>query len=744
MNRLLLGLTWLMLAVYALWLTVRTGADASLLLDGILDIGTQIAAAALAWSHLRQAGRRRPEIVAMAAAVSVFALSNGVYVWLYALGIEYDFPAPTDYGFALFYPLVLIAVGLAARRELNTRAGPEVWMDSALGMLGSGAVIAMVLNEVLLRASGNALGASLALFYPLCDLFLAAFVLGMIAMQGRRLRPYWLLLLGGLTAFTVIDMMSALSLLTNSYQPGGGTDVLWTIGLVLMATWTVDPHEPAPDTEHQPALLLPGLATLASLAVLVAAGTGFKGDHVSGLALGLAVLTQVAAGVRTLYAFRQLRRLTLLRKQASTDDLTGLANRRAFHGDADGRLRRLSGRRSCALLLVDLDRFKEVNDSLGHHIGDRLLLEIGRRLEAATRPGDLLARLGGDEFAIFIEDVDEPGAELLAESLRAEIARPFTLEGIALRTDASIGMVLAPEHGDTLTLLLRRADIAMYQAKRQRRGQLVYSGDSDDSGPMRLRILQELHSGLEQGQMALHYQPKLDLVTGEVHAVEALVRWSHPERGLLYPDSFLTLAEDAGMMRRLNQAVLTEALDQAALWHRARRPLSVAVNLSPSSLVDADLPYELAAMLNQRGLPAEALEIEVTEEFLMSDHDRTREILTRLRDLGIRIAVDDFGTGYSSLAYLRELPVDDLKLDRSFVFPMAEDARAAALVFSTIELAHSLGLHMVAEGVEDQTTLTALAENGCDQAQGYFIARPLAASALDDWLATRERTIRAP
>ncbi|GAA3635623.1 hypothetical protein GCM10022223_62560 [Kineosporia mesophila] len=732
MNRLLLAATWLLVALHAIALGLHGGDEFSLLIDGFLGGGSQIVAAALAWSNLRRAGPRRPEIAVLSTGVSVFALSNVLYLVLYAHGVEYDFPGPPDFGFATFYPIAVLAVGLAARRELNSRSGPDVWLDSALGALGSGAVLAVLLDSVFVSASGNPLGASFALFYPICDLFLAALVVGVMTIQGRRLQPFWLYLLAGLAAFIVIDVMSAVSLLTNAYVPGGFTDALWSAGIALMATWTYARHRVAEEVEHRPALLLPGLATVAGLGVLVAAAV--TKDQVSPLALTLAVLTQVAAGVRTLYAFRQLGRLADLRRQATTDDLTGLANRRAFYADAEARLRR---RARGALFLLDLDRFKEVNDSLGHHVGDQLLVEISQRLSHLTRPVDLLARLGGDEFAMLVEGLDATEAESLAEKLRAEIARPCTLEDIALRTDASIGLVLAPEHGDTLSLLLRRADIAMYQAKQARRGHQIYSGDSDDTGPMRLRVLQELHTALDQGQLTMHYQPKLDLSTGEVHHVEALVRWAHPERGLLYPDFFLGLAEDAGMMRRLNQVVLTEALDQAVLWRQSDHPLTIAVNLSASSLVDAELPHEIASMLAVRGLPPEVLEIEVTEEFLMADRDRTRHILARLRDLGIRIAVDDFGTGYSSLAYLRELPVDDLKLDRSFVFPMAEDPRAAALVFSTIELAHSLGLTMIAEGVEDEISLKALTDNGCDQAQGYFISRPLAAPALDAWLAAR-------
>jgi EAL domain-containing protein (putative c-di-GMP-specific phosphodiesterase class I) len=286
-------------------------------------------------------------------------------------------------------------------------------------------------------------------------------------------------------------------------------------------------------------------------------------------------------------------------------------------------------------------------------------------------------------------------------------------------------------------VLLQRADIAMYKAKRGGSGCRVYSAAEDAVGEDHLRTLEELRQALDAGQLVLHYQPKLDLGTGEVRGVEALVRWAHPVRGLLYPDAFLGLVEGAGLMGELTHHVLGQALDQAARWHAAGRPLTVAVNLSASSLVDADLPCQVAALLRARGLPASALQLEITEEFLLADRERAVAILEGVQALGVQIAVDDFGTGYSSLAYLRDLPLDELKLDRSFVMPMAGDARAAALVASTIGLAHSLGLRMVAEGVEDEDSLVELARQGCDEAQGYHLSRPLPAADLDAWLDRR-------
>jgi diguanylate cyclase (GGDEF)-like protein len=448
-------------------------------------------------------------------------------------------------------------------------------------------------------------------------------------------------------------------------------------------------------------------------------------------------------------ALRSTRLVQELGYDATHDSLTGLANRRALYTDGQARLVNTPGRRR-ALLLLDLDKFKEVNDSLGHHAGDQLLIEVGARLRGQLRGGDLLARLGGDEFAVLLEDAGHDEAESVAENLRARLAEPFTtvagpsaVGGLTLHSTVSIGIALFPDEGLGLSALLRKADIAMYKAKTSGEGHHVYSGTDDADGASRLRTADELRTAITSDQFVMHYQPKVDLDTGDVHCVEALIRWHHPTRGLLYPDAFLDLVEVSGLMRAMTQRVLEMALDQAADWEGQGQHLTVAVNLSASSLVDDDLPEEVFAMLAARGVPPDALQLEITEEFLMADRGRARSILTRLREGGIQISIDDYGTGYSSLSYLRDLPIDELKLDRSFVLPMAEDDRAAALVASTIALAHSLGLRMVAEGVETEVAYAELRRLGCDQGQGYFMSRPVPAVELDQWLSNRPAVDRS-
>jgi diguanylate cyclase (GGDEF)-like protein len=617
---------------------------------------------------------------------------------------------------------------------------PSVWWDAVVGSLGAAAVLAVVLDRLLAPAltGPQSLATVVLAAYPLCDLLLVAAVAGIAALRDVRMGSRWGLLVAGLLVFAAADVIYSLKMASGTFVYGTPSDSVWAIGIALMALWADGSarDKPAMETRSGDGAMSPAVssgATLAGLWVLLLNTWAPVGI----LALNLAGVTLLAAAARSELAFRLLARLTDQRRlTAATDELTGLLNRRALTAEGQARLAE-PRHRSQALLVLDLDKFKEVNDSLGHHVGDQLLVRVGARLSEQLRDGDLVARLDSDEFAVLLDDAGRDEAVDGAVRLRAALDEPFALQNIALHSSVSIGIALFPDDGPDMNAMLSKADIAMHKAKKSLPGHHVYCRADDADDATRLQTVEELRTALTTGQLVVYYQPKIDLDTGDVHSVEALVRWDHPTRGLLCPDAFLALVEEFGLMPSLTQVVLEMALDQVVVWAAQGRPMTVAVNLSASSLVDDNLPEQVTAMLAARGVPPSGLQLEITEEFLMADRDRARSILVRLRDSGVQISVDDYGTGYSSLSYLLDLPIDELKLDRSFVFPMADDARAAALVASTIALAHSLDLRIVAEGVETGVVFTELRRLGCDQAQGYFMSRPVSAVELDYWLSNR-------
>jgi diguanylate cyclase (GGDEF)-like protein len=423
-----------------------------------------------------------------------------------------------------------------------------------------------------------------------------------------------------------------------------------------------------------------------------------------------------------------------LEHQALHDLLTDLPNRTMLHHRLDQALARRAPDGSLALLLIDLDRFKEINDTFGHQYGDLLLQQIEPRLRTVLAGGDVVARLGGDEFAVLLTDADAAHAERVARQLLLALDEPFSVAGYTLDIGGSIGISVCPEHASDPDLLLRRADIAMYVAKRSSRGLAVYSPEHDQHSPDRIALVGELRRAIDNDELVLLYQPKVSLQTGRTIGVEALVRWHHPRRGLVAPDQFVPLAEQTGLIRALSRWVLDTALRQARAWRKAGLDVPIAVNLSMRDLHDPELPDIVAMLLAAWQVPSSSLMVEITENGLMADPARALTTVAALRAMGIRIAIDDFGTGYSSLAYLKRLPVDELKIDRSFVRELAANRDDLAIVRSTIGLGHDLRLKIVAEGVEDVETLALLRSLGCDIGQGYHIGRPVTADALFEQL----------
>jgi diguanylate cyclase (GGDEF)-like protein len=435
-----------------------------------------------------------------------------------------------------------------------------------------------------------------------------------------------------------------------------------------------------------------------------------------------------------------------LRHLAHHDTLTGLPNRTAFYERVVrvvDSVRVFGG--IAGVLLIDLDRFKEVNDTLGHDHGDRLLREVADRLRNALRQGDTLARLGGDEFAVLLRDLpDRAAAVELASRLLRELEEPFLVRGVTVQLEASIGVAICPDHGRDVTALVRRADVAMYEAKREQGRVRVYDAARDPYSPARLQRVGELRTALTAGELVLHYQPKVSVHGGEVTGVEALVRWEHPQHGLLGPADFLPLAERTGLMGDLTRWVIDAALAQARAWQEAGIEVPIAINLAAANVLDAALPDHVAERLAHWGVPGERLTCELSEHTVMADPRRAHEVLDRLRALGIRLSLDDFGTGHSSLSYLKRLPLDEVKIDRAFVSGIVGDVNDMLIVRSTIDLARSLGLEVVAEGVEGEEVLEHLRTLRCHEAQGFHLSRPLPADRLVEWLARWRQTPAQP
>jgi diguanylate cyclase (GGDEF)-like protein len=451
-------------------------------------------------------------------------------------------------------------------------------------------------------------------------------------------------------------------------------------------------------------------------------------------------------GLALLYAalFRIVKRASRrLRLQADEneylalhDHLTGLPNRTLFLDRARQAIaaRRREGK-GIAIMLIDLDRFKEVNDTLGHHYGDELLKELAARLRVLLRDADSVARLGGDEFAFLLPSVsDAQSAIQIAQRVGNALQRPFVLDGLPIETEASIGIALCPQHGEDVEALLRRVDVALYVAKETRTHYALYDFEQDEYQPQRLALIGELRRAIAGRELFLVYQPQAALVDGRVQCVEALVRWEHPDRGLVGPDEFIPLAQHTGLIGPLTLYVLETAARQCRAWREEGLDLSVSVNVATRNLLDLHFPAQVGEILAVAGLPTHALQLEITESSVLADPVRAAEILEVLSGMGVKLAVDDFGTGYSSLSYLSQLPVDQIKIDKSFVLAMPEDAHGTAIVRLTVALARDLSLEVVAEGVETEEAWSALRDLGSDFAQGYLLSRPQPADELTEWL----------
>jgi diguanylate cyclase (GGDEF)-like protein len=710
--------------------------------DRIYDVGLYnlpyLPAVAACWCAARHVRPERLAWRALAVALLLNVLANSLRTLAAGTTGNGPYPIAIDALPLAAYLLLYVALVTLIRARVP-RFHPSMWLDGVIGAFGTTALgVAFLIGPYLHPADGRAALHLINLALPTMDVLLLALLVAVGAILGLRLDRSLVLVVGALLCVLVGDILLFVRTVAGTFVDGGPMDLTWLTGICLAAFAAHSAgSQPAVDADRSRGqsqvgfrlLALPLTSILASLALL-AAGWG---DQLPTPAAWLAIACVVAAIARTAVTFREVRTYNEVKQQARTDELTGLANRRALLLQGERVLAVATARRPAALLLLDLDGFKEVNDSLGHHAGDQLLAQIGPRLQPALQPGELLARLGGDEFAVLIPEAGLDDAQERAARLRELLLAPFTVEGIRLHVGVSIGIATAPVPAATVIELLRCADIAMYAAKAGREGVHVYVPDPHGGTGDRLRTMEELRTALDGDELEVHLQPQIDLADGRVVGAEALVRWNHPARGLLSPAQLLPAAEQAGLLRPLTDRVLELALAAAARWWN-EQAVPVSVNLSAANVSDLDLPGKVEAALARHGLPAQALTLELVEDTLMADPERGRTVLAELRRLGVRTSIDDYGTGYSSLAYLKHLPADELKLDRSLTADVGTDRRAAAIVEHTVALAHALGLRLVAEGVEDDATGEVLARLGCDVAQGFAIARPMPVADFLEWL----------
>ena len=682
----------------------------------------------------------------LATGTTVYLVGNVAYMVADAQGVE-RFPSVADAAYLLTYPLLVAGLLMALRHNLRG-ARLIVALDGISGMLAGAAVTTLVVAPLVSRVWDGSLTAATTLAYPVCAVVALAATLGAVGLVGVGKGRSFLVWAVGMLVFGAGDILYAYRLAFDSYQAGTWLDALWPLGLVLVAVGAVG--VPPGGTRHVPgarSLVVVALASTSTVAVLAAAPTWQQNS----LPTVLALLTLTTCAVRLVLAFLQLRELAAVRELALTDELTGAANRRALYAALD----KVFGEDdepghvppSFALALIDLDHFKEVNDSFGHAVGDELLKAVVRRfadaLEALQTP-HLLARLGGDEFAVFFPDAGSYNAAMACGSaLQESLIEPIVLHDVVLHAQASIGVATAPQHAHNRGDMLFAADAAMYASKTSGEAVCYHSPAAVGDRRKRLFVAEDLYSALERHELTVEYQP-IRTPDGALVAAEALVRWDHPTRGRLDPGEFLDAAERYKLTPAIAERVLDVTLTDLARWRRIGADLTASVNVSASDLRDEGLVKIVASALLKHDLPPEALTIEITETAMMRNPDLAQAVMHALADLGVRLAVDDYGTGYSSLEYLLKLPINEIKLDRAFCANIVTELRATAIVRSTVDLTHALGLRMVAEGVEDAGTLFILNELGCDLVQGWHLGRPMPAQAFELLVAQHLRRTREP
>ncbi len=707
-------------------------------------------------------GRQRQAWICMT--VGMAGWTVGAALWIYYLSIadRSPFPSLADAGYLMFpvgaaFAMVLFPVGYSG----HSRA--RFLLD---GFIVAGALFEIswvfVLRSIFESEGTRSFTLALAVAYPVSDIVVATIAIMVLARARTGRRSTLAMLAGGVVFMAFSDSAFAYLSAQGVYMTGHVVDIGWAIAFLTFGMAALLSRR-APDTEvvdtQLPAKVSMWLPYVpVAIAALVCIPAYLPTPGIGPIFISSTLLMGAVMARQYMVVRQNQRLLKLVADQAMRDTLTGLANRDLFHDRLIHAVQlHQNDNQSVAVLSMDLDDFKLVNDSLGHPAGDTLLTQAAERLEGCVRTSDTVARVGGDEFAVLMEGLPEL-SRLVAHRVVSAFEEPFVIDGQQLLVRPSVGLAVASSANPDLSAdqLLKQADVAMYSAKRSKAGGLhtftpdmaiadpeeielrAEAGEGAEPGAA-VRLLGELRHAIDHEELAVFYQPKFDLRTGGVVGVEALVRWPHPKRGLLGPAQFLPLVRKRGLMRAVTDLVLTQALDDAAQWQAMGIGVPIAVNVFAPSLGDLDLPTHIASALSTRGLSPEDLTIEITEDFLLDNIERTRSVLERLRQRGIRIAIDDFGSGYSALWYLRELAIDEVKLDRHFIAPIRVDPRAAAVVRGVVDLAHVLGVTTVAEGVENVETAERLREFGCEVAQGYYYSPPVSAAAMMNMLAAGQQ-----
>ncbi len=676
----------------------------------------------------RRVPRTRIAWLVMACGVVLNAAGDLVYTYHDQNLAKMPDLAPSDVLYLSSYLSYIVGVTLLTQGNLG-RVHVSVRLDGAISGLALASLAGLLWFDPLLHVSGHPLAVAVHMAYPLCDLVLLVLLVAGLAPRHYRPNRSTGLFMLGVFWLVVGDVIYLSQSAAGTYKTGGPLDATWVTApfLMGMAASVRDRRRSASRDATKRfevgRAVVPGVFGLVSIGVIAGSVDLRHSPVVLFLALGALVLVIDRMWIISSKNYQDAR----------TDVLTGLANRRHFLERIQSELF-ASRDRAAGMILIDLDGFKEVNDALGHAMGDELLCIVARRFENQVGNRAVLARLGGDEFACAAHVVDERELVALARRLAGALSQPCTLDGVSVQVGASIGLALSDDDGLSAAELLRNADVAMYEAKRSHAVISVYRAAEDPNSREHLELLSDLRAALDDRALTLHFQPTLDMRTGAIRGVEALARWHHPEHGLLYPDRFIPMAERSGLMPLVTRAVLDLAIAEAARLDRGGRHLEMSVNISQHDLVDADLPDYIEQVLALHGFPHERLTLEITESAFGSDPARAERCVQELRARGLRIAIDDFGVGYSSMSQLLGLAIDELKIDRSFVFELCSDPRAQAIVRSAIELARALGLTVVAEGIEREDVLDALQGIGADIGQGYFIARPLTSEQLDAFL----------